>query len=332
VLAAAASPLVTPPLVTLEVRARMRTNKGGSRGGVSDGSMSRVLVSVAGLLGRTPLRSAATVAVAGIACLALASPAIDARARPFSPADLPASSAPRHAQAGSAKGREHRSAKAGPSPGAAQFDSRQSLPPKLPLAAALAAALLAAAFVARARSGRVALLAIASLLPAAAGIGFAVLVYGRGTLAGVLGQAEQGPLDTGAIAIAVAGLLAIAASRCAVTLDSVREERALDRGPAGVAERATAQVLPAAVVATLIGAAATGVLAGSGLYAVREAGLAVAAGLAADLLLVGGPVLVALARWGECLRRRALVRRLSLGWRQWRQRAQAPLDETASET
>lgn len=333
VLAAVASLTVTPPLLALEQRPRTRTAEGGSAGVASDRGLPRALGSLAGLLGHTPLRAAITAAVALIACLALASPSIDARSRPFSAADLPASAAPRQASTALAGTRKHeRSHGAGHSESDAHFDSDQSLPPQLPLAAALAAILLAAAFVARARTGRAVLLGLASLLPAAAGIGFAVLVYDHGTLAGLLGQAEQGPLDTGAIAIAAAALVTIAAARSAGAMDAVSEERSLDPGPAGVPERAAAQALPGAIAATLIGAAAIGALAGSGIYAARELGLAVAAGLVADLLLVRAPALVALAHWGEGGQGRVLRRRLPLGWRPWRARTQASLDETASET
>src|SRR4051812_8589442 len=69
--------------------------------------------------------------------------------------------------------------------------------------------------------------------------------------------------------------------------------------PAGRAgETATAFTFPAATVATAIGAAAAGVLAGSDLYPAREFGLAVAAGLVIDLLLLRVPLIAALARWG----------------------------------
>jgi uncharacterized membrane protein YdfJ with MMPL/SSD domain len=64
------------------------------------------------------------------------------------------------------------------------------------------------------------------------------------------------------------------------------------------AEHAAALTMPAALVATLVGAAATGVLAGADLYPAREFGLAVAVGLLLDVLLIRTPLLAALARWG----------------------------------
>jgi hypothetical protein len=159
-----------------------------------------------------------------------------------------------------------------------------------------------------------------------------VLVFGNGTLAGLFGQARQGPLDTGSLAVAATVLVAIAAARCAATLDVVSEERRLDPGPAGVGERAAVQVLPGAVAATLIAVAAAGAIGGADLYAARELGLTFAAGLTADLLLIRGPALIGLARWCESHRRHPARRRLSLGWRPWRTGTRHPLDETASES
>jgi hypothetical protein len=56
--------------------------------------------------------------------------------------------------------------------------------------------------------------------------------------------------------------------------------------------------VPAAICSTLVTAAAAGVLAGSDLYPAREFGLAVAAGLLIDLVLLRVPLVAALARWG----------------------------------
>jgi hypothetical protein len=68
--------------------------------------------------------------------------------------------------------------------------------------------------------------------------------------------------------------------------------------PALAAETAAAFTIPAAICSTLITAAAAGVLAGSDLYLARELGLAVAAGLLIDLILLRVPFVAALARWG----------------------------------
>ena len=56
--------------------------------------------------------------------------------------------------------------------------------------------------------------------------------------------------------------------------------------------------MPAAILATLGVAAAAGALAGSDLYPAREFGLAVAAGLIIDLILVRVPLVAVLSRWG----------------------------------
>jgi hypothetical protein len=333
-LAAAAALVVTPPLLALELQARSRVDAGEDLARApSERILPRILSAVAGMLGRTPVRAAVTVVTGVLVCLALASPAIDAQTRPFDVSDLPASAAPANAvkalAAASTDARGH--GRAAPAD-VERFDPHQSLAPDLPLAAAFAAVLIAVAFITRVRSRRMALLAVGALLPAAAGIGFTVLVFGNGTLAGLFGQARQGPLDTGSLAVAATVLVAIAAARCAATLDVVSEERRLDPGPAGVGERAAVQVLPGAVAATLIAVAAAGAIGGADLYAARELGLTFAAGLTADLLLIRGPALIGLARWGESHRRHPARRRLSLGWRPWRTGTRHPLDETASES
>jgi MMPL family len=333
-LAAAAALVVTPPLLALELQARLRVDPAeDSIRAPSERFLPRIASAVAGILGRTPMRAAVSVVTGVLVCLVLASPAIDARTRPFDASDLPASAAPAKAAkeltAASSDTRRHGTAAA---PDVERFDPQQSLAPDLPLAAIFAAVLIGIAFITRARARRVVLLALGALLPAAAGVGFAVLVFGNGTLAGLLGQARQGPLDTGALAVAATALVAIAAARCAATLDVVSEERRLDPGPTGVGERAAAQILPATLAATLIAVAVTGAIGGADLYAAREFGLTVAAGLAADLLFVRGPALIGLARWGESHRRHPARRRLSLGWRPWRTGTRPPLDETASES
>ncbi len=68
--------------------------------------------------------------------------------------------------------------------------------------------------------------------------------------------------------------------------------------PGLAAETASELTVPAAVAATLIAAAAAGVLAGSDLYPAREFGLAIAAGLLVDLVLLRVPLVAAVARWG----------------------------------
>jgi uncharacterized membrane protein YdfJ with MMPL/SSD domain len=65
--------------------------------------------------------------------------------------------------------------------------------------------------------------------------------------------------------------------------------------PEMAAQWTASLLVPGVIVATLIGAAATGVLAGATLYPAREFGLAVAIGLVLDLILVRLPLTAALA-------------------------------------
>jgi putative drug exporter of the RND superfamily len=168
----------------------------------------------------------------------------------------------------------------------------------LPLAAGVSAAALAVVLVGAFRSARLALVAPLTLLPAAAACGLAVLVFQDGHLAGAIGQGRQGALETGAVASMLAALSAVSASRAVTAISASRAERALGLGAVAAAEGAAAFSVPAAVVATLVGAAAAGVLAGAGFYSAREFGLAVAAGLLLDLVLLRGPLIAALSLWG----------------------------------
>lgn len=221
--------------------------------------------------------------VALVAGLAIVYPALEGSSRPFVASDLPpASDLPRASGRALAQG--------GASAG--------SLFGELPLAAAIAAALLAAAIgVATRRPG--ALLAVPfALLPAAAGLGACVYVLDQGHLAGVIGTSGRGLLDTAAVAAAAAALVAIGAARAAIALHAVRTERHLGVDARGAAELAAGLVLPGAAAATLTGAAISAALVGSDLAVAREFGLAVAAGLLVDLVLVRVPLLTSLARWG----------------------------------
>jgi hypothetical protein len=167
----------------------------------------------------------------------------------------------------------------------------------MPLVAALAGGLLAAAFGLR-FGARAVPFAVAALLPAGAAAGILFVVFEDGTLAAELGQEPQGSVNVLALAFAVASLAAIAAARTASALETVRAERELDPGPPGIAERAAGLTLPGALTATVVVGALAGVLAGADLYPARELGLAVAAGLLLDLVLLRPVVLAAAARWG----------------------------------
>ena len=243
---------------------------------------------LAGLLAGSGARTAASALVAVALMVAAAAPLLHAESRPFDAADLPAGS-----QAGEAAALltgAPASTPAGESGGGSIF-------PQLGLAAGISAALLALVLGLAFRSLRAIPIAIVALLPAAAACGLCVLVFQDGHLAGALGQHRQGALETGAVASLVAALAAICAARGVTALRAVHKERAFAAEPLGAAESAAALTVPGAAAATVIAAAACAVLAGSDLYPAREFGLAVAAGLVIDLLLVRVPLVAALARW-----------------------------------
>jgi hypothetical protein len=125
-----------------------------------------------------------------------------------------------------------------------------------------------------------------------------VLVFQDGHLAAAIGQAEQGALETGAVAALLTALVSISGARAVGALRAAADGRTLGLDPGRGARLAGSLLVPAVIVASLIGAAATGVLAGASLYPAREFGLAVAAGLVIDLVLLRPALIAALARWG----------------------------------
>ena len=227
-------------------------------------------------------------------------PALDGQSRDFSAAELPAGSEAAVATAligEQPQGGPHgdgATAKPHPVPAG---NADQSLFEKLPLAAAVSLGALALLF-SVAFSVRVIGVAVVALLPAAAACGLSVLVIQDGHLAGTIGLRQQGALETGAVASLLAAVASICAARAVTALRTTRGESSLGLGPLRVAEAAAAFTVPAAILATLGVAAATGVLAGSDLYPAREFGLAVAAGLIIDLILVRVPLVAVLSRWG----------------------------------
>jgi RND superfamily putative drug exporter len=250
---------------------------------------------VAGSRARTALVAAVVVAVMAVAAL----PLLHASGRPFSAADLPPGSEAAKATevaAGPSHGAEARGTSASGTQLTAPSDS-ESLFSKLPLAAAVSAAAIALVL-GIAFSPRAIPVAIVALLPAGAACGLCVLVFQDGHLASAIGQRRQGALEIGAVASLLAALAAISASRAVIALRAVRGERALGLAPVRAAETAAAFTVPAAILATLAAGAGAGVLAGTDLYPAREFGLAVAAGLLIDLVLVRVPLVAAIARWG----------------------------------
>jgi hypothetical protein len=172
-----------------------------------------------------------------------------------------------------------------------------SLISELPIAVAVAAVLLAAGGLALTRRPGSLLTVPAALLPAGAGLGACVLVFEQGHLADAFDLSSSGPLDTAAVAAAICGLAAVGAARAAAAQLAVRAERRLGVGPDGAAELAGAFTLPAALAATIAAALLAGTLLAADLYAAKEFGFAIVAGLVLDLVLVRVPLLAALARW-----------------------------------
>jgi hypothetical protein len=273
---------------------------GGSRAnagsGISgDSPLARVPRGLARSLARSSLLTAVGLVLAVVLLLAAASPVLHGETRPFSAADLPAGSPARAAEA---IGAGDAGADTATETVSISRPVGASLFEKLALAAAVSAGALAIVLAAAFRSIRVVPVATATLLPAAAACGIAVLLFQDGHLAAALDQERQGALETGALASAVAALAAIGAFRGVIAIRGAREERSLGQAPDRAAETTAGFSLPAAMVATLVGAAGAAVLAGADLYSAREFGQIVAVGLALDLVLLRTPLISALARWG----------------------------------
>lgn len=256
--------------------------------------LARAPRSLAGALARSRARALAAGALAVVAMAAAATPLLHADSRPFSAADLPSGSAAAQASASVDAGAQ---GGAGAPARAKSAAGDGSLFAKLALAAAISAAALAL-LLALAFSVRAIPVAIVSLLPAAAACGLCVLVFQDGHLADAIGQRGQGALEAGAVASSLTGLVAVSATRAATALRAARAECSFGLEPALVAEATAAFTVPAAICATLVGAIAAAALVGSDLYPAREFGLAVAAGLLIDLVLLRVPLVAALARWG----------------------------------
>jgi RND superfamily putative drug exporter len=282
ILALASALLCVPALLALGARREPITNATG------EPRLARAPREAAGLVARSRARTALVAAVVVAVMAVAALPLLHASGRPFSAADLPRGSEAAKATelaAGPSHGAEARGTSASGTQLTAPSDS-ESLFSKLPLAAAVSAAAIALVL-GIAFSPRAIPVAIVALLPAAAACGLCVLVFQDGHLASAIGQRRQGALEIGAITSLLAALVAISAARAVIALAPVR-----------AAETAAAFTVPAAILATLAAGAGAGVLAGTDLYPAREFGLAVAAGLLVDLVLVRVPLVAAIARWG----------------------------------
>ena len=228
---------------------------------------------------------------------AAALPLLRGDSRPFSAADLPPGSEAALASRIAADRRGESGSRPEPAPAAKASPDDPSLIGRLPLAALVSAAALALVL-GLAISPRAIPVAVVSLLPAAAACGLCVLVFQQGHLAGALGQRGQGALETGAVASLLTALVAISATRAVTAARATRSERALGLKPVLAAEAAATLTVPAATLATAVTAVTAAALAGSDLYPAREFGLAVAAGVLIDLVLLRVPLLAGLARWG----------------------------------
>ena len=295
-LAVASALVCVPALVVLWGPAAIEA----ARESQGEPRLARPPGALASFLARSRLRTALAGVVAAVAMLAAAAPVLHGDSQPFSAADLPVAAHVRTTLAEAAGDATPGASAASATGGGPEVpsDARQSLFEKLALAAGVSGGALAIVLLLTFRSLRVVPVAIVTLLPAAAACGLCVLLFQDGHLAAALGQRRQGALETGAAASLLTGLVAVSAARGVTALRAARGERGLGLEPGRAGETAAAFTVPAAIVATLVAAAATAVLAGAGLYPAREFGLAVAAGLLIDLVLLRVPLIAGLARWG----------------------------------
>jgi uncharacterized membrane protein YdfJ with MMPL/SSD domain len=287
VLAVASSLVVVPALLALELRC------GGDAGGPTPeargGETAGVLT---GLVARSRTRTTVSVVAAAVAMALAAVPLLHGESSPFSAASLPGGSEARAAE---------RTLDGGGTTDASATGDRaegQSLFPKLVLAAAVSAGALALVFAMGFRSLRLVPGAIATLLPAAAACGLCVLVYQDWHPSWLVVHGE-GALGTGALASLLVALAVVSANRSVAAIQAVREERSLGIGADLAAETASALTVPAVAASTVVVAAMAGVLAGSDLDPARQFGLAIAAGVIVDQVLLRVPLVAALARWGS---------------------------------
>jgi len=171
------------------------------------------------------------------------------------------------------------------------LDADRALRRWLPIAAAACAIALAAVAAIALGGARsmvpravcAVLLAIASLLPAAAVGGLLVLVFGDGRLTGPLGYEPQGGPVIGALVAAIAVVAAVCALRTASFAATLVEPPRHGVEPRMATSAAALEV---AAAATVVVAVAAAVLLGSDLAPAQQLGLGVAAGVVLDLLLV----------------------------------------------
>ncbi|MFL5892006.1 MAG: MMPL family transporter [Solirubrobacterales bacterium] len=249
------------------------------------GWLARRCADPAGRLASSRRATALAAGVGTVLLLGAAFPLIHAQGQPFTSLDLPTDSPARMAA-------ELAGVTADLGGGDAVFGD-------LALAAGVAAVVLVVVLGIAFRSRLALPVGIASLLPAAAACGLCVLVFQEGHLADAIGLSGQGALESGAAGSLVVALASVSAARSASAMQAGQEATGGGLDPAWAAQWTSSLLVPGMIVATLIGAAATGVLAGATLYPAREFGLAVAVGLVLDLVLLRLPLIAVIARRGR---------------------------------
>lgn len=161
-----------------------------------------------------------------------------------------------------------------------------------------------------------------AVLPAAAALGAADVVFVDAEPGWLVELIDVGPrpaLDTGAVAAGAVAVVVIGTARTALACAVLRADLRLGIPPAPAAYLAARTTLPGALAATIAATLAGGAMVAADLGPAQELGLILAVGLAADLLLVRVPVLAG-AAW--------LAR---IPWRTWpagRRRRKATASES----
>ena len=255
--------------------------------GAVEGRASRAVRAAPRVIARSRRALAAVLTVVVVASLALAAPVRDAASTPLSARDLPAGSQARSSEAALATAKPATSADGG-------ADAGSPLPDLVAAAALVAIGIGIALPAGHARRAG----ALLSLLPAGATLGLAVLVVQQGHVAASL-TGRRGSLVEGAVVACLAAVAVISAGRTALAASLARAEARTGVGRIGAAEITAGLAMPGVLGSTLVVAGVFGALAGADLGAARELGVAVAAGVVLDLVLVRIPFLAVLARWSD---------------------------------
>ncbi|MGH2988267.1 MAG: MMPL family transporter [Solirubrobacterales bacterium] len=188
------------------------------------------------------------------------------------------------------------------------LDANRELLGHLPFAAGGAALMLAVVLVmfvfrsvlplGRAIAAAV-VLAVGSKLPAAAATGLLVLTFQDGRLTGLLGYTPEGGPELVAVVAVVAAVATVSVTRTVHFAATIAHGRALGLDAAERVPSGAALTLPGVAASTAVLASATIVLAGADLLAAKQFGLATAAGLVLDLVLLRVLLAPGLARLSQ---------------------------------